>query len=273
MGAYRLYLLDAKGAIQARQDFVTDSDTEAMTTGSLLWRSCADCYPGYELWEGPRRLAREHNDDAPVSPPPIDGIAPHLQERLLTLQEILLGSHWRAAQSVALIAATEALRLSLDGHRTAALTHQDMMRYIGAATGSLMMSLQMTEGALLRLRGSRGFDGSFDEYFAVVDCGDCACGAAFTNRRQTIVPAINSSPIYAGQRSLDVLRAQGVASCVSTPVLGGDGRVTGMFSILRRYIWHPADGELAQLQHIATDIAAAMADPFSAAAQRVRARA
>lgn len=51
MGAYRLYLLDAKGAIQARQDFVTDSDTEAMTTGSLLWRSCADCYPGYELWK------------------------------------------------------------------------------------------------------------------------------------------------------------------------------------------------------------------------------
>ena len=189
MGAYRLYFLDRKGAIEAHQDFIADSDTEAKTTGSMLWRSCADCFQGYELWEGQRRLAREGGNHTPVSPPPIDGIAPHLQKRLLALQEILLGSHWRAVQSVALIASTEALRRSIGGSNTAAITHHDMLRYIGATTGSGMVSLQMVHGSELRLSGSRGFDRFFDEYFAVVDCDDCACGAAFTNRCQTIVPA------------------------------------------------------------------------------------
>jgi hypothetical protein len=47
--------------------------------------------------------------------------------------------------------------------------------------------------------------------------------------------------------------------------------MTGMFSILRPKIWHPDDGELAQLHHIATDITAAMADPLSAEALRMRA--
>jgi hypothetical protein len=44
-----------------------------------------------------------------------------------------------------------------------------------------------------------------------------------------------------------------------------------MFSILRDAVWHPADGELAQLQHIANDITLAMADPLSAEARRLRA--
>jgi hypothetical protein len=270
MTAYRLYFLDAKGGIHARQDFVADGDPEALTLGRLLWQACADCYQGYELWEGARRLAREETSErvAPA-PPSAERIAPHLQERLLALQEILLGSHWRAAKSAALLIATQNLRRSLAANSAATLTYQDMMRYIGAATGSSMMSLQIAEGTGLRLRGSHGFDRLFD-YFAVVERDDCACGAAFTNRRQTVVPAIGSSPIYAGQQSLVVLRERGVASCVSTPFLGRDGSVTGMFSILRRDIWHPADGELAQLQHIANDISTAMADPLSAVAQRLR---
>jgi hypothetical protein len=268
MAAYRLYFLGFKDAIQARQDFTAENDTEAKMIGGLLWRACADCYRGYELWQITRRLARESDGDTLVPPPAVEHLAPPLQERLLELQEALLGSHWRAAQSGVLLAATKALRRSLNGG-TATLAYRDLTRYIYATTGTRMMSLQIAEGNQLRLRGSRGFDRFFDEYFAVVENGTCACGAAFKNRRQMVVPAIDSSPVFVGQKSLDVLRAQGVTSCISTPLLGGDGSIAGMFSIHRDAVWNPADGELAQLRHIAQEIVAAMANPLCAAAKHM----
>jgi hypothetical protein len=271
MAAYRLYFLDAKGAIQARQDFAAEDDREAMTIAGLLWQACVDCYEGYELWQRTRRVARARVDSNPASPPAIDHIGREMRQRLLELQEALLSSHWRAAHSAALRAATEALRRRLAGSGTPGITPDDLMRYIGAKVRAEMMSLQLTEGSRLMLRGSRGFDRFFDDYFAIVDCDDCACGVAFKRARQTVVPTIDASPIYAGQRSLGVLRAQGVVSCVSTPFLGGDGAIAGMFSILRPDIWHPADGELAQLRHIANDITAAIADPLSAEARHLHA--
>ncbi len=268
MTVYRLYFLDAKGAIQARQDFTADSDSDATTIGALLWQACADCYQGYELWQTTRRLARESDSTAPA-PPAIERIGSHLQKSVLDLQEMLLDSHWRAARSEGLLAATEKLRRRLAGD-AAAVTHLDMLRYINAATGTDMMSLQLVEGKCLMLRGSRGFDRFFDEYFATVQSGDCACGAAFKSARQMVVPAIETSPIFAGHESLEVLRARGVVACVSTPFLGGDGHVAGMFSIHRPAVWNPADGELEQLQHIAHHITAAMTDPLSVEARLMR---
>lgn len=102
MAAYRLYFLGFKDAIEARQDFTAENDNDAKLIGALLWRACGDCYQGYELWQATRRLARESDGDTFVSPPAVEHLAPPLQERLLELQEALLGSHWRAAQSMAL---------------------------------------------------------------------------------------------------------------------------------------------------------------------------
>lgn len=273
MGAYRLYFLDAEGGIQARQDFAAEDDGEARIISDALRHACAECYEDYELWQAKRCLGRGDGDGQMIdAAKPIDGDA-RLQARVLELEELLLGSHWRVARSEYLLAATATLRRSLDGKATATLTHEEMIRYICAKTGPTMMSLQLAEGTRLTLRGSRGFDRFFDEFFAVVETDDCACGVAFQNARQIVVPAIDSSPIYAAHESLDVLRAQGVASCVSTPFFASDGGIAGMFSILRRTVWHPADGELAQLRQIAADIAAALADPFSAAARLMRAAA
>jgi hypothetical protein len=269
---YRLYFLDANSRIQARQDFVAEDDGEAQMIGRLLWRACADCYEGYELWQTARRLAYESTASlsAAFAVPSIEQIDCNLQNHLLELQETMLSSHWQAARSGTLLAATETLR-RLTASGPAAISHQDLVRYICGKTGTRMMSLQLADGMRLMLRGSRGFNRVFDEFFAVVATGHCACGVAFKDARQIIVPAIDSSPIYAGQESLLVLRAQGVAACISTPFLGGDGKVAGMFSILRDAVWNPADGELAEMQHIANDIAAAMADPLSVEARRMRA--
>lgn len=271
MPAYRIYFLDTKGRIQARQDFAAESDAQARTISGAVYQACAECYQDYELWQATRCLVRGDGRSRliPAQMPEDSDIS--LQTRVLELEELLLNSHWRVARSEALLAAAETLRRRFDGHGTATLTHSEIVRYICGKTGAAMMSLQLAEGTRLRLRGSRGVDRFFDEYFAVVVTGHCACGVALKDARQIVVPAIESSPIYAGQEALDVLRAQGVVSCVSTPFLGSNGGVAGMFSILRDFVWNPLDGELAQLQHIANDISAAIADPLSAEALRLRA--
>jgi hypothetical protein len=268
MTAYRLYFLDAKGAIQARQDFAASSDTEAKTIGVLLWQACADCYYGYELWQTTRRLARE-SDDTAAPPPAIERIGKYMQKRVLDLQEMLITSQWHAAKSKGLLAATETLRRHLVGD-IPAITHRDMMRYICGITGTGMMSLQLVEGTSLKLRGSHGFDAFFDDYFATVERDDCACGVAMKNASQTVVPTIEASPIYAGHETLDVLRTRGAVSCVSTPFLGSDGSIAGMFSLLRPTVWNPAEGELKQLEHIARHITAAITDPLSVEARLMR---
>lgn len=271
MAAYRLYFLDAKNAIQARQEFVAESDAQARTISGALWQACADCCPDYELWEAKRCVGRGNGEGQTISAPmPKDGNA-SLQTRVLELEELLLGSHWRIAQSERLLAATDTLRRDLDRDGTATLPYRDLTHYICAATGSKMMSLQLAVGKRLELRGSRGFGRLFDEYFAVVvPTGHCACGVAYESARQIVVPDIGASPIFAGQEALDVLRGQGVASCISTPLLGRHGRIVGMFSIHRDRVWHPLDGELVQLRQLAIDISAALADPLGAIAQGMR---
>lgn len=268
MAAYRLYFLNSQNAIQARQDFAAENDGDARIIGELLWQACTDCYQGYELWQTARRIARAIG--IPTRTPAVDGIGRELQERVLTLQETLLDSHWRAAQSATLLAATENLRRSLNGNGPAGVSPRDVVRYICDKTGAKMMSLQLAEGMRLLLRGSRGFARIFDEYFAVVTTGHCACGAAFESAQQLVVPAIDASPIFAGQESLDILRAQGVASCVSTPLSGRNGDIAGVLSVHRDVVWTPADGELAQLRDIANDVTTAMTDPLSAAARSMR---
>lgn len=138
MAAYRLYFLGFNDAIEARQDFTAENDNDAKLIGALLWRACADCYQGYELWQTTRRLARESAGETLASPPAVEQLAPPLRERLLELQEELLASHWRAAQSVALLTATKALRRSLNGNGLAAVTYEDVVRYICGKTGTKM---------------------------------------------------------------------------------------------------------------------------------------
>jgi GAF domain-containing protein len=268
MAAYRLYFLGTDGGIQAREDFAAEDDIEANTIADLLLHACADCYQGYELWQARRLLARKSALSA--ADLEIERLDRPLQGRVLAMQEKLLGSHWRVAESARLLAATESLRRGLAANGPAEVSPRDVVRYICGNTGARMMSLQLADGMRLLLRGSRGFERIFDEFFAVVATGHCACGVAFENAQQIVVPSIESSPIFAGQEALDVLRGQGVAACVSTPLPGSNGGIAGMFSIHRDTVWNPFDGELAQLRHIAREIAAAFADPLGAVAQRIR---
>lgn len=269
MPGYRLYFLDGQGSIQARQDFHAESDGEALTVSHLLWEACADYYAAFELWNIARRAAVPRDGGGRMQPP-LEELPRALLQRVLDLHEALRTSRWSAARSSRLAAASDRVRRALDGDWPP-ITAEEIVRYIRAATGTPMMSFQRVENERLKLRGSHGFEKWFDEYFDIVG-DDCCCGVAFKRAQQIIVPEIESSPIFAGQESLGVLRAARVAACVSTPLRAADGTVHGMFSIHRDAIWNPTGGELDQIETLAREISAAMASPSSAAADAMRRR-
>jgi hypothetical protein len=270
MAGYRLYFVDGKGSFQARRDFTAESDSEALTIGGLLWQACSDCYPGYELWSLGRHVALPPDGLATTTLPRLEDIPQPILERVLDLQEALQRELWRPERSPRLAAATARLQRALSD-RPRAIRPEEVVRYIGAATGDTMISFQLVENDRLKLRGAQGVTKQFTDYFDVVSGEDCSCGAAFRQARQVVVPDVGASPIFAGRQSLDVLRASGVAACVSTPLVhAGDGPMQGVFSILKRAVWHPADRELDQLESLARDISVALTDPLSAQARTIR---
>ena len=58
MVEYRVFLLAAKGAIEARHEFVADDEASALLIARCLFDACSDSCAGYELWSGRNRLAK-----------------------------------------------------------------------------------------------------------------------------------------------------------------------------------------------------------------------
>ena len=75
----------------------------------------------------------------------------------------------------------------------------------------------------LRLVAHPGFGRRFTSFFETVQGYDTSCGTAATDQRPVLVQDVRTSPIFAGSPELDVLLASGVGSCVSIPVITGDG--------------------------------------------------
>jgi GAF domain-containing protein len=262
---FRLYFLDGKGSITTRHDFHAETGDEAMEFAAVVFNACSDRTAGYEVWSGKQRLIQSLTTNSVAR---LDALRGARQERVIELKEALGDTLRAAAQSRRAAKSVSALpRPALDP-----ITPEQILRYICAATGTEMLSLQFVEEDRLKLRGTQGFGRRFIEFFDIVDDEGCACGAALKEMRQLVVPSIESSRIFAGHESLEELRAAGVNACVSTPLLrAGDGGVVGMFSVHKRRLWTPDSGELDQLKSLARQISAALADPLSAAAQTLRA--
>lgn len=122
-----------------------------------------------------------------------------------------------------------------------------------AAIGADMGNVQAVDcvTGCLRIVASRGFDAPFLDFFAVVPDGDhAACGAALKRRDRIIVPDIEASPIFAAQRSRDVLRDAGVRAVQSTPILDRAGTPVGMISTHWRSVCVPGEAAMRRLDGV-----------------------
>ena len=110
MTGYRLYFVDDKGAILAREEFIAADDAAALMISDLVYRACSDACYSYELWQGERRVIAFDNprDDLIVAPTDLQTI--EIQQITLTLEEALQNSKWRIARSEKLASEMQLLK-------------------------------------------------------------------------------------------------------------------------------------------------------------------
>jgi hypothetical protein len=97
----------------------------------------------------------------------------------------------------------------------------------GATKGNVQLVQRKT--GLLRLEVQRGFSAEFLQLFEFVRSDDfCACGRAFGSKKRVHVPDIFKEKSYAPFVSIAV--ANGYLAVQSTPILGTDDSVLGIFS-------------------------------------------
>lgn len=110
MTEFRIFFLDAKGAIEARQELYADSDETAIAISALVYEACSDTYSGFELWSFDRRVVAANPGVGKIAEFVLDDITRDMQERVLEFEDTIQRSHWRVAHSKKLIDATNALR-------------------------------------------------------------------------------------------------------------------------------------------------------------------
>ncbi|HEY3919888.1 MAG TPA: GAF domain-containing protein [Stellaceae bacterium] len=131
---------------------------------------------------------------------------------------------------------------------------EEIVDRIREAVGAEMMSLQFVEGNKLRLVASYGFDKAFGDFFAVVSMDDpTSCAAAFDRKAQIFAADIFASPFFSGE-PLEVLRAAGVRSVISTPLMSRGDEQLGILSIHRSTVWHITSAELKQITQLCQQI-------------------
>lgn len=107
---YRLYFLDWKSRITARDDFAAEDDQSALPIAALLHDAFSDCSPGFELWQGARRLVPENHQGSAKPRQCITAITLRMQEMVLEREEILQQSRWSIATSRRLIDRLDRMR-------------------------------------------------------------------------------------------------------------------------------------------------------------------
>jgi hypothetical protein len=110
MAGYRLYFVDDKGAIQAREEFVAADDADALVVSDLVYRACSDTCYSYELWEGERRVIAFDTPRRDLIVAPTDQQTIELQQITLTLEEALQNSNWRVGRSEKLASEMQLLK-------------------------------------------------------------------------------------------------------------------------------------------------------------------
>ena len=113
MAWFRLYFLDGRDRIAARDEFEAQDDRTAIAIAGLLHDAFSDCSPCFELWQGARRLVPE----TPVRPAKASQrtaeVTLRMQQTVLEREEILQQSLWSIATSKRLVARIDQLRTEL----------------------------------------------------------------------------------------------------------------------------------------------------------------
>ncbi len=125
---------------------------------------------------------------------------------------------------------------------------------MGARFGSIQVL--DSERHQLKLLASRGFTPEAIRHFSVVDAhASTSCGAALAAGARVVITDMESSPLMAGTRDLEVSLACGMRSVQSTPLTSRDGYVVGMISTHWDRPHRPSEHKLRLLDVLARQAA------------------
>ncbi len=110
MADYRIFFLDDRGSIIARDEFSADFDGAAVVVSDGLFDACSDHFGGYELWSGSRRVTSVGSEAVSLwrgaSP---NEISQSIQLVIAERERVLLDSGWTIARSTRLLAEAKKL--------------------------------------------------------------------------------------------------------------------------------------------------------------------
>jgi PAS domain S-box-containing protein len=107
---------------------------------------------------------------------------------------------------------------------------QEVMDASVATVGADHGTLQLLEGKSLRSVAYRGHKPPFLKFFDSADTVASTCWEAAKRGERVVVPDVEKSELFAGTESLAVLRAAGVRSVQSTPMVSRSGKPIGILS-------------------------------------------
>ena len=107
---------------------------------------------------------------------------------------------------------------------------QDVVDEAVETVGADQGTLQLLEGESLRIAAHRGHKEAFLKLFQSAEKAPSASWEAATRGERVVVPDVEKSKSFAGTASLTVLRAAGVRSVQSTPIVSRNGKLVGVLS-------------------------------------------
>jgi PAS domain S-box-containing protein len=107
---------------------------------------------------------------------------------------------------------------------------QDVLDAAVATVGADLGTLQLLEGESLRIVAHRGHEPPFLKFFESAEMVASTCWEAAKGGERVMVSDVEKSELFAGTESLAVLRAAGIRSVQSTPMVSRNGKPVGILS-------------------------------------------
>lgn len=98
MAEYRIFFLDGKGAIEAREERFAENDDIAIALSTIVFQACSETYSGFELWCFDRRVTAATPGLGRLAEIVLEDVTRDMQQRVLDLEGTIHRSHLRVAR-------------------------------------------------------------------------------------------------------------------------------------------------------------------------------
>ena len=124
-----------------------------------------------------------------------------------------------------------------------------------AIVGAKFGTLQLLEDNSLRIVSHYGHHQPFLDFFASAENVASVCGEAMQRWERVIIQDVETSSLFVGTSSLDVMRKAGVRAVQSTPIVSRTGELLGILTTRWDVPYSPNEHDLWRIDLLARQAA------------------